>query len=25
LKILEEEQRGGLDLTKFYERPSGGT
>jgi hypothetical protein len=24
LKILEEEQRGGLDLTKFYERPSGG-
>jgi hypothetical protein len=23
LKILEEEQRGGLDLTKFYERPSG--
>jgi hypothetical protein len=22
LKILEEEQRGGLDLTKFYERPS---
>jgi hypothetical protein len=21
LKILEEEQRGGLDLTKFYERP----
>lgn len=25
LKILEEEQRGGLDLTKFYERPSSGT
>ncbi len=25
LKILEEEQRGGLDLTKFYERPSGGS
>jgi hypothetical protein len=25
LKILEEEQRGGLDLTKFYERPSGET
>src|SRR4051812_32594262 len=25
LKILEEEQRGGLDLTKFYERPAGGT
>jgi hypothetical protein len=24
LKILEEEQRGGLDLTKFYERPTGG-
>ncbi len=24
LKIIEEEQRGGLDLTKFYERPSGG-
>jgi hypothetical protein len=24
LKILEEEQRGGIDLTKFYERPSGG-
>jgi hypothetical protein len=24
LKILEEEQRGGLDLTQFYERPSGG-
>ena len=23
LKILEEEQRGGLDLTKFYERPGG--
>jgi hypothetical protein len=23
LKILEEEQRGGLDLTKFYEKPSG--
>lgn len=23
LKILEEEQRGGLDITKFYERPSG--
>jgi hypothetical protein len=23
LKILEEEQRGGLDLTKFYERPPG--
>src|SRR3954465_4232339 len=22
LKILEEEQRGGLDLTKFYERPA---
>jgi hypothetical protein len=25
LKILEEEQRGDLDLTKFYERPSGET
>ncbi|HVT27273.1 MAG TPA: hypothetical protein VHE81_04575, partial [Lacipirellulaceae bacterium] len=26
LKIVEEEQRGGLDLTQFYERPSpGGT
>jgi hypothetical protein len=25
LKILEEEQRGGLDLTKFYERPSSET
>jgi hypothetical protein len=25
LKILEEEQRGGLDLTKFYERPAGGS
>jgi hypothetical protein len=25
LKILEEEQRGGLDLSKFYERPSGGS
>jgi len=25
LKILEEEQRGGLDLTKFYERPAGET
>ncbi len=24
LKIIEEEQRGGLDLTKFYERPSQG-
>jgi hypothetical protein len=24
LKILEEEQRGGLDLTQFYERPAGG-
>ena len=24
LKIIEEEQRGGLDLTKFYERPAGG-
>jgi hypothetical protein len=24
LKILEEEQRGGLDLSKFYERPAGG-
>lgn len=24
LKILEEEQRGGLDLTKFYERPASG-
>jgi len=24
LKIIEEEQRGGLDLTQFYERPSGG-
>jgi hypothetical protein len=24
LKILEEEQRGGLDLSKFYERPPGG-
>lgn len=23
LKIMEEEQRGGLDLTKFYERPVG--
>jgi hypothetical protein len=23
LKILEEEQRGGLDLTQFYERPPG--
>jgi hypothetical protein len=23
LKILEEEQRGGLDITKFYEPPSG--
>jgi hypothetical protein len=23
LKIMEEEQRGGLDLTKFYERPQG--
>ena len=23
IKILEEEQRGGLDLTKFYERPPG--
>jgi hypothetical protein len=23
LKILEDEQRGGLDLTKFYERPPG--
>lgn len=22
LKIIEEEQRGGLDITKFYERPS---
>ena len=21
LKIVEEEQRGGLDLTQFYERP----
>jgi hypothetical protein len=21
LKIIEEEQRGGLDLTQFYERP----
>jgi hypothetical protein len=21
LKLLEEEQRGGLDLTRFYERP----
>ena len=25
LKIIEEEQRGGLDLTKFYERPSSDT
>ena len=24
LKIMEEEQRGGLDLTKFYAKPSGG-
>jgi hypothetical protein len=24
LKIIEEEQRGGLDLTQFYERPSSG-
>jgi hypothetical protein len=24
LKILEEEQRGGLDLSQFYERPPGG-
>ena len=24
LKIVEEEQRGGLDLTQFYERPPGG-
>jgi hypothetical protein len=24
LKIMEEEQRGGLDLSQFYERPSGG-
>jgi hypothetical protein len=24
LKILEEEQRGGLDLSKFYERPASG-
>ncbi|HEX5471423.1 MAG TPA: hypothetical protein VFW73_06030 [Lacipirellulaceae bacterium] len=24
LKIIEEEQRGGLDLTQFYERPSQG-
>ena len=24
LKIIEEEQRGGLDLTKFYERPATG-
>ncbi len=24
LKIIEEEQRGGLDLTQFYERPQGG-
>jgi hypothetical protein len=23
LKIIEEEQRGGLDLTQFYERPEG--
>jgi hypothetical protein len=23
IKIMEEEQRGGLDLTKFYERPPG--
>ena len=23
LKIMEEEQRGGIDLTKFYERPPG--
>jgi hypothetical protein len=23
LKLLEEEQRGGLDLSKFYERPTG--
>lgn len=23
LKIIEEEQRGGLDLTKFYEKPAG--
>ena len=21
LKLVEEEQRGGIDLTKFYERP----
>jgi hypothetical protein len=24
LKIMEEEQRGGLDLSQFYERPPGG-
>jgi hypothetical protein len=24
LKIMEEEQRGGLDLTQFYQRPPGG-
>ena len=24
LKIIEEEQRGGLDLTQFYERPTEG-
>ena len=24
LKFVEEEQRGGLDLTQFYERPPGG-
>jgi hypothetical protein len=23
LKIFEEEQRGGLDLSRFYERPPG--
>ncbi|HEX4413325.1 MAG TPA: hypothetical protein VH107_06825 [Lacipirellulaceae bacterium] len=25
LKIMEEEQRGGIDLSKFYERPPGST
>jgi hypothetical protein len=24
LKLLEEEQRGGLDLSRFYERPPSG-
>jgi hypothetical protein len=24
LKLIEDEQRGGLDITQFYERPSGG-